>query len=360
MEGKTQTGCRVSRKRKNRGEPGLYKKRKFAGIGEFSRIWISQVFEKFSASSDEVYNFEDKLSPEECVAVYELSQKMGLRVEKDGPYMSKADVIKKLEDLATRMKNSSDLKLITEQRSKLPIASFKDVITSTVESHQVAIICGETGCGKTTQVPQYILDHMWGKGEVCKIVCTQPRCISATSVSERIARERGETIGNNVGYKDEIHERDHTQISCWQSSGWDEIKRMRDRLLASPFSMILQSLGSYLCIQWFHPSSKRQLPARFQVPEIKRMPIEELCLQVLTESVKEDKLPIHAKWESLGLSCKFGATFMVGCGEHKERPMTLSDAMLSMANGGSRQKAKIPIKYGGSHCGLWQQQGGHN
>ncbi|KAL2327766.1 hypothetical protein Fmac_021193 [Flemingia macrophylla] len=40
---------------------------------------------------------------------------------------------------------------ITEKRSKLPIASLKDVITSTVESHQVVIICGETGCGKTTQ-----------------------------------------------------------------------------------------------------------------------------------------------------------------------------------------------------------------
>ncbi|KAL2326747.1 hypothetical protein Fmac_020174 [Flemingia macrophylla] len=117
------------------------------------------------------------------------------------PCMSEVDITKQLDDLSARMKNTSDLKLITEKRSKLPIASLKDVITSTVESHQVVIICGETGCGKTTQVPQYILDHMWGKGEVCKIVCTQPQRISATSVSERISSERGETIGNTVGYK---------------------------------------------------------------------------------------------------------------------------------------------------------------
>ncbi|GKV24861.1 hypothetical protein SLEP1_g34411 [Rubroshorea leprosula] len=42
---------------------------------------------------------------------------------------------------------------------------------------------------------------MWGKGEACKIVCTQPRRISATSVSERIAYERGENVGNDIGYK---------------------------------------------------------------------------------------------------------------------------------------------------------------
>ncbi|CAA2971721.1 D -box ATP-dependent RNA helicase D 6-like isoform X1 [Olea europaea subsp. europaea] len=90
---------------------------------------------------------------------------------------------------------------ITEERSKLPIGSFRDVVTSTIDSHQVVLISGETGCGKTTQVPQFLLDHVWGKGETCKIVCTQPRRISATSVAERIATERGENVGDTVGYK---------------------------------------------------------------------------------------------------------------------------------------------------------------
>ncbi|XP_022136468.1 DExH-box ATP-dependent RNA helicase DExH6 isoform X2 [Momordica charantia] len=45
------------------------------------------------------------------------------------------------------------------------------------------------------------MDYMWGKGEACKIVCTQPRRISATSVSERISHERGENVGTDVGYK---------------------------------------------------------------------------------------------------------------------------------------------------------------
>lgn len=118
------------------------------------------------------------------------------------PDLSKADIKMKAESLASRVNNVSTLKQITEKRSKLPIAAFRDVITSTIDSHQqVVLISGETGCGKTTQVPQYILDHMWSKGEACKIVCTQPRRISATSVAERISSERGENIGECVGYK---------------------------------------------------------------------------------------------------------------------------------------------------------------
>ncbi|XP_051151910.1 DExH-box ATP-dependent RNA helicase DExH6 [Andrographis paniculata] len=117
------------------------------------------------------------------------------------PTMNKSDIENKVESLASKIKKVPNLRQITEERSKLPIASFEDNITSTVDSHQVVLICGETGCGKTTQVPQFLMDHAWGKGETCKIICTQPRRISATSVAERIASERGENVGDSVGYK---------------------------------------------------------------------------------------------------------------------------------------------------------------
>ncbi|PON35523.1 putative ATP-dependent RNA helicase YTHDC [Parasponia andersonii] len=117
------------------------------------------------------------------------------------PSMRKADIAKKVESLASRMASVAKLRQLTEERSKLPIASFRDVITTTVESHQVVLVSGETGCGKTTQVPQFLLDHKWGKGEACKIVCTQPRRLSAMSVAERISYERGEHIGEDIGYK---------------------------------------------------------------------------------------------------------------------------------------------------------------
>ncbi|XP_004305853.1 PREDICTED: ATP-dependent RNA helicase DHX36 [Fragaria vesca subsp. vesca] len=110
--------------------------------------------------------------------------------------MGRDEVVKKAEAHA-KMKNSK----ITEDRLKLPMASYKDVVTSAVDSNQVVLISGETGCGKTTQVPQYLLDHMWGKGKPCKIVCTQPRRISAISVAERISYERGQSVGGDIGYK---------------------------------------------------------------------------------------------------------------------------------------------------------------
>ncbi|KAL9241714.1 hypothetical protein vseg_015792 [Gypsophila vaccaria] len=117
------------------------------------------------------------------------------------PTMKKAEIIKKMESFASKIEKTPKLKEISEKRSKLPISSFQDAITSTIAAHQVVLISGETGCGKTTQVPQYLLDYMWAKGEACKLVCTQPRRISATSVAERIAQERGENIGDTVGYK---------------------------------------------------------------------------------------------------------------------------------------------------------------
>lgn len=62
------------------------------------------------------------------------------------------------------------------------------------------VVSGETGCGKTTQLPQYILESETeaGQGAACSIICTQPRRISAISVAERVAAERGEKIGESV------------------------------------------------------------------------------------------------------------------------------------------------------------------
>ena len=68
---------------------------------------------------------------------------------------------------------------------------------------QVTIVAGDTGCGKTTQVPQAYFDHevAMGRGGECFCVVTQPRRVSAISVAERVAAERAERIGETVGYQ---------------------------------------------------------------------------------------------------------------------------------------------------------------
>ena len=62
---------------------------------------------------------------------------------------------------------------------------------------------GETGCGKTTQLPQFVLESELaaGNASVTSVVCTQPRRISAVSVAARVAHERGEALGRSVGYQ---------------------------------------------------------------------------------------------------------------------------------------------------------------
>ncbi|XP_063701150.1 ATP-dependent DNA/RNA helicase DHX36-like [Culicoides brevitarsis] len=87
-------------------------------------------------------------------------------------------------------------------REKLPCWQFRDEIVKIIHENQVVLIKGETGCGKTTQVTQFILDDAIKSQNSKKIsiVCTQPRRISAVTVAERVAIERGEKLGDSVGY----------------------------------------------------------------------------------------------------------------------------------------------------------------
>lgn len=93
-----------------------------------------------------------------------------------------------------------DLGPMTKQREGLPAAAYRATIIDILESNQVLVVEGETGCGKTTQVPQFVLEDAAKRGVSANIICTQPRRISAMGVAERIANERGEPIGSTVGY----------------------------------------------------------------------------------------------------------------------------------------------------------------
>ncbi|KAF5293769.1 hypothetical protein FQA39_LY03254 [Lamprigera yunnana] len=94
-------------------------------------------------------------------------------------------------------KTTAKYKDMLARRKKLPSYKMRDEIVSLVESNRIVVISGETGCGKTTQVAQFILDDYVskGKGSFCHIVCTQPRRISAISIAGRVAEERVEKLG---------------------------------------------------------------------------------------------------------------------------------------------------------------------
>jgi ATP-dependent helicase HrpA len=91
----------------------------------------------------------------------------------------------------------------------LPVSARRDEIARALQQHQVVIVCGETGSGKTTQLPKLCLELGRGIGAGGRglIGHTQPRRIAASSVAQRIAQELGSPLGEVVGYKVRFQDR---------------------------------------------------------------------------------------------------------------------------------------------------------
>ena len=94
---------------------------------------------------------------------------------------------------------NSKFKSILAARKQLPALAHEKEICDIVRSNQVTLLSGDTGCGKSTQLPQFLLDDP-EMGPTCKVCITQPRRISAMTIAERVASERCEEVGNMVGY----------------------------------------------------------------------------------------------------------------------------------------------------------------
>ncbi|CAA7395462.1 unnamed protein product [Spirodela intermedia] len=101
------------------------------------------------------------------------------------------------ETLEQSAASSMSLKL-QDDRKTLPIYKYRDDLLKAVDEHQVLVIVGETGSGKTTQIPQYL--HEAGYTQRAKIGCTQPRRVAAMSVAARVSQEMGVKLGHEVGY----------------------------------------------------------------------------------------------------------------------------------------------------------------
>lgn len=92
--------------------------------------------------------------------------------------------------------NAKKVKKNKNQKPSLPIEGFKGQILSIIDSNPITILTGDTGCGKSTQLPQFILKD----NPNANIIVTQPRRISAVSLADRVSWELSEEVGNTVGY----------------------------------------------------------------------------------------------------------------------------------------------------------------
>ncbi len=157
----------------------------------------------------------------------------------------------------------------------LPIAGRRDEIAQLIQKHQVVIVCGETGSGKTTQLPKICL--ALGRGTQGMIGCTQPRRIAARSLASRLAHELKQAGNHTVGYK--IRFNDRTDDNTF-------IKVMTDGiLLAETHSDRWLNQYDTLIIDEAH---ERSLNIDFLLGYVKRLILKRPDLKVIVTSATID------------------------------------------------------------------------
>lgn len=109
---------------------------------------------------------------------------------------------------------------IKEQRTSLPVFALRDQMIASVRQHQILVMVGETGSGKTTQTTQYLAEAGFANSGI--IGCTQPRRVAAMSVAKRVSEEVGCVLGEEVGYS--VRFDDRTSLAT-------KIKYMTDGML---------------------------------------------------------------------------------------------------------------------------------
>lgn len=172
---------------------------------------------------------------------YVLDEEQGIKwvMEKlpnEGNQLSKEqlDMLKKIDVAEAKQKS------MQEVRESLPIYTYRSQLLEALEQYQCLVVVAETGSGKTTQIPQYLREAGYCKGEdgIMKIGVTQPRRVAAMSVAARVAEEASVRLGNEVGFsiRFENNTSDKTEI-VYMTDG--QLLRI---LMGDP------SLDTYSCI----------------------------------------------------------------------------------------------------------------
>jgi pre-mRNA-splicing factor ATP-dependent RNA helicase DHX16 len=170
---------------------------------------------------------------------YVLDEEQGIKWVLDSRQAGEGKGMSKEERFLAEQLKAAEKKALSmeETRKSLPIYQYREQFLAALADHQILVIVGETGSGKTTQLPQYLHEAGYTKGGL-KVGCTQPRRVAAMSVAARVADEMGVKVGNEVGYS--IRFEDST-------SDKTVLKYMTDGMLLREF-MTEPDLGEYAAI----------------------------------------------------------------------------------------------------------------
>lgn len=150
-----------------------------------------------------------------------------------------------LQNLEARLKESAREKEARSRKKprlsyppELPITRHREELVKAIKNHRVIIVSGETGCGKSTQLPKMCIEA--GLGTSGRIACTQPRRIAAITIAQRIAEELREPLGKSVGYKIRFQDRTSPQAYIKiLTDGMLLAETQGDRLLAEYDTIII-------------------------------------------------------------------------------------------------------------------------
>ena len=164
----------------------------------------------------------------------------------DEPFSTRlADLTSAAEDLAANEAESTSLKGPGfEPRGReptLPIDEHREKIMQSIGANRVTCIQGETGCGKSSMVPQYILEDAQKRGKSVKVLVTQPRRLAAVTLARRVASQRGEETGRTVGYR--IGQGDHVDS--------DETQVIGERCTLRASALALTRTGKRQSVHWY-------------------------------------------------------------------------------------------------------------
>ncbi|XP_052423788.1 ATP-dependent RNA helicase DHX29 isoform X2 [Carassius gibelio] len=153
--------------------------------------------------------------------------------------------------LFLRLRSSALARRLLSEREQLPVFQHRQQLLEALRRHRVLVIAGETGSGKSTQIPQFILEELLANGEAaqpCNVVVTQPRRISAMSLASRVSQELGSEDGPGAksslcGYQIRMENRsgDATRL-LYCTTGVLLRKLQQDRLLSSLTHIIVDEV----------------------------------------------------------------------------------------------------------------------
>lgn len=180
---------------KKRKEEALFAKYKESGkvISDYDQ-WENQQVEKVKKTK--ISHPDDIIAPnqDQYDYVFDDSQNIDFMVDEQ------STMTEEQKALENRIKEEENrIKTIDEVRKSLPVYKYRTELLEAIKKHQVLIVVGETGSGKTTQLPQYLFEDGYTANGM-KVACTQPRRVAAMSVATRVADEMGVRLGHEVGY----------------------------------------------------------------------------------------------------------------------------------------------------------------